>query len=181
MRIDWWVVVVVLALVVFGLYLRGLAGRLDQLHVRVEAAADALDAQLVRRSAAVLETAASGLLDPASALLLAEAAHDAQTAPSERRARVESDLTHALRATLAGPEVAEVMAGEGPGHDELADLAEACHRVVLARRFHNDAVAATFRLRRQRLVRYLRLAGRAPMPRTFEMDDLPPAPLAIPG
>jgi hypothetical protein len=181
MRVDWWVVVLVTAVVLFGLYLRGLAGRLDRLHVRVEAAAEALDAQLVRRSAAVLETATCGLLDPASSMLLAEAAHAAQVAERPQREEVESALTHALRATLDGPEVSEVMASGGPGQEVLADLAEACHRVVLARRFHNDAAAATFRLRRQRVVRYLRLAGSAPMPRTFEMDDLPPEPLRIPG
>lgn len=181
MRIDWWVVVLVVGLVLVGLYLRGLAGRLDRLHVRVEAAAEALDAALVRRSAAVLETATCGLLDPATSMLLADAAHGAAAAPPPQREAAESALTHALRATLEGPEVADVMASGGPGQEVLSDLGEACHRVVLARRFHNDAAAATFRLRRQRVVRYLRLAGSAPMPRTFEIDDLPPQPLRIPG
>lgn len=181
MRVSWWVVTAAVVVILLGFYLRGLAGRLDRLHVRVEAATDALDAQLVRRSAVVVELAASGLLDPASSLLLAEAAHAAQVAGPDDREQAESALTHALGATLSGPEVAAAMAGQGPGHDLLADLAEASHRVVLARRFHNDAAAATFRLRRQRAVRYFRLAGSAPMPHTFEMDDLLPVPLRIPG
>jgi len=45
---------------------------------------------------------------------------------------------------------------------------------VLARRVHNDAVRDTLGLRSQRLVRWLRLAGTAPMPAYFEIAD--PAP-----
>ena len=83
-----------------GLYLRGLAGRLDRLHVRVDAARDALDAQLVRRTAAALELAHAGLLDPATSVLLAEEAYGAQTADATERARSESELTGALHAAL---------------------------------------------------------------------------------
>ena len=72
---------------VLGLYLRGLAGRLDRLHVRVDAARDALDAQLVRRTAAALELAHAGLLDPATSVLLAEEAYGAQTADADASGR----------------------------------------------------------------------------------------------
>ena len=41
----------------------------------------------------------------------------------------------------------------------------------MARRFHNDAVRASRAVRRKRHVRYLRLAGHAPQPVTFECDD----------
>jgi hypothetical protein len=41
----------------------------------------------------------------------------------------------------------------------------------MARRFHNDVVVSTRTLRRRRLVRYLHLAGHAPMPDTVELDD----------
>lgn len=54
------------------------------------------------------------------------------------------------------------------------DVLAAWHRAALARRFHNDAVAQIVRLRSKPTVRLLRLAGRAAMPRTFEMDDAMP-------
>jgi hypothetical protein len=47
----------------------------------------------------------------------------------------------------------------------------------MARRFHNDAVGAARRLREHRKVRWFRLAGHAPFPMAFEMDDEPPAAL----
>ena len=56
----------------------------------------------------------------------------------------------------------------------LDELAGACLRVQLARRFHNDAVRACRQVRRQRAVRWFRLAGRTPLPQTLEMDDTPP-------
>ena len=49
----------------------------------------------------------------------------------------------------------------------------------MARRFHNDAVRAARALRRHRTVRWLRLAGHAPFPLAFEMDDEPPAAASI--
>jgi hypothetical protein len=48
----------------------------------------------------------------------------------------------------------------------------------MARRFHNDAVRAARALRTHRTVRLFRLAGHAPFPLAFEMDDAPPAALA---
>jgi hypothetical protein len=177
----WVLAVAVVVLVLLGLYLRGLAGRLDRLHVRVEAAADALDAQLLRRSGVALELAASGLLDPASSMLLASAAHGAQAAEPEDREEAESGLSQALRATLDAPEADTVLGSSETGRGLLEEAAAACRRVVLARRFHNDAVAATQRLRRHRLVRALHLAGSAPLPVMFECDDRAPACLARPA
>jgi len=43
--------------------------------------------------------------------------------------------------------------------------------LALARRVHNDAVRDTLGLRSRRLVRRLHLAGRAPLPRYFEIAD----------
>lgn len=168
---GWWAVIAASATLLVGLYLSGLAGRLHRLHLRVEAAAASLDAQLARRAVAALETATSGLLDVASSVLIAQAAHAAQSAGPSDRERAESELSQSLRATLDGGALAA--AGSAPGEGELDALVATSQRVVLARRFYNDAVAATIRLRRHRLVRYLRLAGSAPMPRTFEMDDEP--------
>ena len=51
----------------------------------------------------------------------------------------------------------------------------------MARRFHNDAVRAARAVRRHRVVRWFRLAGHAPFPLAFEMDDEPPAVLTATG
>lgn len=176
MSIWIWVVVVV---VLFGLYLSWTAGRLDRLHARIDAARAALDAQLLRRAAVAQELATSQLLDPASSLVLTGAAHAARAAGQddrEVREVAESELSQALRAVFREREQLEAL-HELPGGDELAaDLASAVRRVPMARRFHNDAVRAARAVRRQRLVRYLHLAGHAPFPMAFEMDDgAPPA------
>ena len=53
----------------------------------------------------------------------------------------------------------------------MAELAEAESRVLLARRFHNDAVRDTLALRDRRSVQLLRLGGRAPLPTYFEIAE----------
>jgi hypothetical protein len=166
---------IVVVLVLLGLYLSWTANRLDRLHTRIEAARATLDAQLVRRSSVASELAVSGLLDPATSLLLAEAAHDAREATPENRELAESDLTRALRAAFSEPDQATALATNPRGAELLAELEAAVRRVPLARRFHNDAVRATRAVRQKRVVRYLRLAGRASPPMPFEMDDAPPS------
>ncbi|GAA0625698.1 membrane protein [Sporichthya brevicatena] len=168
----------VLALVLAGVYLSWTAGRLDRLHARVDSSRAALDAQLVRRSAVAMELATSGLLDPASALLIADAAHAARQAEGDDRPPAESDLSRALRAALDQPEQLEELTSTGDGRQLVDELEAAARRVGMARRFHNDAVAAARALRAKRHVRYLRLAGHAPPPLTFECDDAPPECLA---
>ena len=59
--------------------------------------------------------------------------------------------------------------------DVRAALVDAEQLLVLARRVHNDAVRDTLGLRSHRLVRWLRLAGTAPMPAYFEIADPAPA------
>jgi len=170
-----WIAVVV-ALV--GIYLSWTAGRLDRLHVRIEAARAALDAQLLRRASVAQELATAGVLDPASSMVLYQAAHAARQAEEDQREVAESELSQALRAVFA--EVPQVEAvREAPGGEEAAnELAAAVRRVPMARRFHNDSVRAARAVWRHRKVRWLRLAGHAPFPLAFEMDDEPPAALA---
>jgi hypothetical protein len=172
------VLLFLLALAAAGVYLSWTAGRIDRLHRRVDLARAALDAQLVRRAAVALELATSTLLDPAAALLVAGAAHEAREGPPQRREQAESDLSGALRAALDQPGQHAELAATEPGRVLLAELEEAQRRVVMARRFHNDAVRATRALRRKRIVRYLRLAGHAALPQPFECDDAPPECLA---
>ncbi len=181
----WWVALAVLALAA-AWYLSFLARRLDRLHRRVEGAAGALDVQLLRRVQAVTAASVTGLLDPASQVLLFTAATYAADAapgiaadpeplsrltgyPAERE-EAESDLSRTLRATL------DELPAQHPllHRPEAEELREACHRVQLARRLHNDAAVAALAVRRNRVVRWLRLAGAAPMPRTIEIDDEPP-------
>ena len=179
---GWWVlalVVLVLVLLV-GLYLSMTAGRLDHLHRRIDTSYLALEAQLLRRSAVSAELSGSGLLDPASSMLLADAAHRARTATDldpDSRALAESDLTAALMAAFEPEDIEEVRAEPG-GAEMLGELDAACRRVQLSRRFLNDAVRACRQLRRQRMVRLFRLAGHTPWPETWEMDDSMPEGLA---
>ncbi len=171
------VVLLVLFLALGGFYLSMTAGRLDHLHQRIDTSRLALDAQLLRRSSVALELASSGVLDPASSLLVVESAHGARTstdADPADRAMAESDLTAALVAALDADDLAEVAAAPHGG-EMLDELDAACRRVQLTRRFHNDAVRACRQLRRQRMVRLFRLAGHTPWPDSWEMDDaLPP-------
>ncbi|WP_377268273.1 hypothetical protein [Peterkaempfera sp. SMS 1(5)a] len=172
---------VALAVVAVGLYLSWTAGRLDRLHYRIDAARAALDAQLVRRASVSQELATAALLDPAASIVLYQASHAARQADEEHREIAESELSQALRAVFAEPEqVAAVRAAPG-GEEVLKDLAAAARRVPMARRFHNDAVRAARAVRRHRIVRYLHLAGHAPFPMTFEMDDEVPVVLTPEG
>ena len=156
--------------ILVGVYVSWRAGRLDRLHARVETARAALDAALVRRSSVALELAACGLLDPATSMLIAGAAHDARAA-GEPNELAESDLTRALRAALGQPGFRAALAEKGRGDELLAELEAAAHQVFLARKFYNDAVASTRAARRRWLARLLRLAGGAPLPEFFEIDD----------
>ena len=172
------VVLVAVLLVLFGLYLSWTATRLDRLHVRLDAARVALDAQLLRRSNAVLELARSGLLDPATALILASGARAAEIADPEEREAAESALTRDVRAAFEDPAQAEHVRAHPDGPELLEELGSAMRRVQLARRFHNESVRAVRQLRAHRLVRAFRLAGRAPDKANFEIDDGLPATLA---
>jgi hypothetical protein len=73
--------------------------------------------------------------------------------------------------TLGQPGFRAALAEFGRGDELLAELEAAAHQVFLARRFYNDAVAVTRAARRRWLVRVLRLAGGAPLPEFFEIDD----------
>ena len=175
-----WLVAALLLALGLAWYLSWTATRLDRLHARVEGARAALDAQLVRRASSTLEVATSGLLDPASAMLLAGPAHEARESDGDGREATESALTRALHAALQ-PDAVRELQRDPVGEELLFELGSACHRVTLARRFHNDAVRAARAVRAKRTVRLLRLAGHAPLPQSFEIDDSAPHALPPPG
>jgi hypothetical protein len=146
------------------------ATRLDRLHVRTDAAWAALDAALSRRALAV------GALGRSAAdegyVAVNTAAEVALRAPPRIRADAENELGRALAvldlATLDAVRVAE--------------LADAEQRVVIARRVYNDAVRDTLALRAHRLVRWLHLAGTAPLPWYFDIaEPADPAESVLPG
>jgi len=117
--VNGWIVLAAVTLVVVllaGFYLSMTAGRLDHLHRRIDMSRLALEAQLLRRSSVAIELASSGVLDPATSIVVAEAAHEARTATDGSdvdRALAESDLTAALVAAMDADDVAEVAASAG--------------------------------------------------------------------
>lgn len=176
-----WLPLLLALLLVLGWYLSYSAARLDRLHHKVESSRAALDAQLVRRCVAAIEV--TPYLDPATGLLLADAAARAleggeRAAPAPELEQAENDLTRALDVALEDPQYVGALAGDVATHDALVVLRQACERVELARRFHNEAVAQAQRVRRKRVVRWARLAGYAAWPVMLEIDDAPPSGLA---
>jgi 8-oxo-dGTP pyrophosphatase MutT (NUDIX family) len=132
------------------------ANRLDRLHVRYDLSWQALDSALARRAVVARAVAASSAGEQ-----LATLADAAERAPRPAREACEN----ALSAALATVDPASVPAGL------IAELADAEARVLLARRFHNDAVRDTLALRERSLVRLLRLGGTAALPSYFEIAE----------
>lgn len=97
-------------------------------------------------------------------------------APADREI-VESELSRTVREALADDDEVEAILAVPGGTELVGALAAAWYRVQLARRFHNEAVAQTHRVRRKLVVRLLRLHGHAPAPRTVEIDDAWPEAL----
>ncbi len=165
------IILVIAAALFIGVYVSWRAGRIDRLHARVDMARAALDATLLRRSSVALELAASGLLDPATSLLLASAVHGTRDDTTRPRDLAESDLTRALRAAFGQPGFRSSLSGKEGADELLAEVEAASHQVFLARKFYNDVVAATREARKRPLARVLRLSGKAKAPEFFEMDD----------
>lgn len=186
------VLLVLVGFLAFGWVLYLLAHRVDRLHRKVLGSRATLELQLARRAAAAQELATSGALDPVESVLVADVARRAAECGPARivadgleegseidepmadgdRALVESELSRALRAVVES-RPAPIVGPEG-FEETLARLEASWYRLELARRFHNAHVIEVQRVRRKALVRLFRLAGRAPMPLTFDMDDARP-------
>ena len=161
-----WLVLAALALVAAVLLLGGIwafqtAHRLDRLHVRYDLSWQALDGILARRAVVARAVATDAYGSTAAGRRLAALADAAERAPRSAREAAENELSTALAAVdpLALP-VALV-----------AEMADAEARVLLGRRFHNDAVRDTLALRERTLVRWLHLGGTAAMPTYFEIAE----------
>jgi hypothetical protein len=157
----WWVVGVVAVVVLAATYLTWLAGRVDRLHARAVGASSALDAQLLRRAVAAgeLADAAGDQLGDSAADLRTGARAAVEAAPVDREA-AENDLTRLLRELPLEP-----------ADPALAEVHTAGRRVALARQVHTDLVRDALAVRRQRVVRLLRLARKHPRPTYFDIDD----------
>ncbi len=167
--VEVWAAVVVMVLVTAA-WCSWTATRLDRLHLRCEGARSALRAHLLERSAAALELAAGGLSDPASALVLLDAASSAREAESragdgDNVWLTESVLTQALHVV------------ELPSADEeplVSQVLDAATNASMARRIHNDLAATTLALRDRLRVRWFQLAGHARAPTMIDFDDRVP-------
>ena len=171
-----WSALAVIVAVLLTMWITFTLTRLDRLHARVDAAQAAMDAQLVRRAAALLhvaESADSGVPDDRRPKYdaIAQTALNSSDADAERQA-AENAVGRAV------VELAELPQPLRP--DAAAELKEAAARVLIARRFYNDAVRDTRALRARRMPRVFRMAGRRAMPQFFDIDDTLPAAAATP-
>src|SRR5690606_25464166 len=159
--------------VAIGVWAYSTANRLDRLHVRSDLSWQALDAALARRAVVVRSIAASIPVPEGRAL--AQLADTAERADRDRREEAENALSAALARLETGRLRPQL----------VAELADAEARVLIARRFHNDAVRDTLALRTRRPVRWLHLGGTAPLPTYFEIAEragaVATAPPAVPG
>jgi 8-oxo-dGTP pyrophosphatase MutT (NUDIX family) len=165
---TWLVVVIVVLLVVLaliGVWAIRTANRLDRLNVRYDLSWQALDGALARRAVVARAVAIDAYGGSAEGRRLAVLADAAERAPRHARENAEN----ALSAALATVDPAALPAGL------IAELADAEARVLLGRRFHNDAVRDTLALAERRPVRALRLGGTATPPSYFEIVERPHA------
>jgi hypothetical protein len=180
------IILVIAGALFVGVYVSWRAGRIDRLQTRVDMARAALDVTLLRRSSVAQELATSGLLDPATSLLLAGAVYGTRSALgsggaggvappggySDRpRDLAESDLTRALQAAFSQPDFRASLSGKDGADELLAEVEEAAYQVFVARKFYNDLAAVTRDARHRPLARVLHLSGHAQAPVFFEMDD----------
>ena len=153
--------VLVVMLLAAGLWAFQTANRLDRLHVRYDLSWQALDSALARRAVVARAVAADAYGGSPEGRRLAVLAAAAERAPRATREASENALSTALE--VVDPATVPVAL--------VAELADAEARVLLARRFHNDAVRDTLALRERRPVRWLRLGGTAALPSYFEIAE----------
>lgn len=152
---------VAVVILVVGLWAYATANRLDRLHVRSDLAWQSLDSALARRAvvARAVSAATRSNLDASRRLAaLADAAERANRSDRE-------DAENAVSMALAALDPADLPP------QLVAELADSEARVLIARRFHNDAVRDTLALRATGPVRLLHLGGTASLPSYFEIAE----------
>ena len=151
----------------FAWYLSFLATRLDRLHHRVETSWANLDGLLQRRAAIAIEIARSEIADPASSLLLTFAAHQAREASVKDRSQAETGLSGALGILLETSTSVQSLAEQ----DLLRELAELNAKIKVAIALHMESVNRAQLIRSKWIIKTFRLAGRAPLPVTYEFES----------
>ncbi|WP_297774857.1 NUDIX domain-containing protein [Mycobacterium sp.] len=159
------IAVLVAVLAIFGAWAYRTANRLDRLHVRYDLSWQALDGALARRAVVARAVAIDAYGGASEGRRLAALAAAAEGAARPARETCENELSAAL--AVVAP--ASLPAGL------IAELADAEARVLLARRFHNDAVRDTLALAERPLVRLFHLGGTAGLPSYFEIVERPHA------
>jgi len=159
-------ILILFALALAAWYLSYSATRLDRLHHRVETSWANLDGLLQRRAAIAIEIARSEISDPASAMLLTFAAHQAREASVRDRSQAETGLSGALGILL---ETSSHISGEIE-IDLICELRELTEKIKMAVAMHVDAVTRTQLVRKKWINRIFRLAGTAPEPVTYEFE-----------
>jgi hypothetical protein len=158
--------VILFIIALLGWYLSFLATRLDRLHHRVETSWANLDSLLQRRAAIAIEIARSEISDPASSLLLTFAAHQAREASVKDRSQAETGLSGALGILLETSTAVQSLAEQ----DLLRELTELNEKIKVAVALHVESVNRTQLIRSKWIIRTFRLAGRAPLPVTYEFE-----------
>ena len=157
-----------------------LAGRLDILHRRKDLMRDSLEIQLAWREHIFTEMLQIGDIpvehQTAAARVLLNIDRGWQQSPLEYFA-AESDLTTLLIDIFESPKVLDQLRSNPESLKRIIELAAACRKVSLARRFHNDAVGALQLLRVRSTVRWFRLHGHAEWPRPIDIADSVPGSL----
>ncbi len=163
--------IVILFAFLFLWYLNFSATRLDRLHHRVETSWANLDGLLQRRAAIALELARSDFADPASSLLLTDAAYQARDASISMRSQAESGLSSALHLLQVDLQVAMESISRPAERALLSELSELTDKIRVAIALHVDSVNSTRVVRQKLIFKIFRLAGRAPLPVTYEFED----------
>jgi len=161
------------ALLLFAWYLSNVAGRLDRLHLKAEAAKLSLDTQLALRTSSVgrlIEKLNNQNYEIKELPEVWQEAikREAEDITDDLQWQYESSLTVAINNLVTNqPELLT--------HPEfeaiISDIAQASRRVQYAKAFHNDAQKNALKVRQRPLVKIFRLAGRAKLPALIEFDD----------
>ncbi len=176
---------IALLVLALGVWAYSTANRLDRLHVRSDQSWQALDAALARR-AVVARAVAMAVADhsrgspgPGVHRLGEAGPVSADPRRAERATQLAALADRAERADRGDRETIENQLSAALSLVDIdhlrpqlvAELADAEARVLIARRFHNDAVRDTLALRTRRPVRVLHLGGTAPLPHYFEITE----------
>ena len=164
---KYFLIAAVVLLVCAGIFATLQARKLDSLHKRIDQMQHNLDRALLQRAACALGIARAGILDPASSILLEEAALEALHASrvgrgSSQRAVVESNLSQVITATADRQTL---------GKNLFAELQAADSSVQIAMKIHNGAVVRVRQIRSGAIIRLLHLAGGAPLPETIDIGE----------